>query len=229
MTDAVRRASARRDLLPDDSAAAEGLDVAGVDEVGRGPLAGPVVAGAVVLHPRRRIAGLRDSKELTAPAREELAAAIRANAVAWALGRAEVEEIDRINILRASLVAMRRAVEALRVHVRVAYVDGNIAPALPCAAVAVVGGDARVPAISAASIIAKVARDAEMTAAARTHPGYGFEQHKGYATASHLRALRRLGPTPLHRRSFAPVERTKARTSTTGLWDARPEVAALGQ
>ena len=210
MTNAKRRQSPRRDLLGE-AAPAEGLDVAGVDEVGRGPLAGPVVAGAVVLHPERRIAGLRDSKELSPPVREELAAAIRESAVAWALGRAEVEEIDRINILRASLVAMRRAVEALRVRVRVAYVDGNIAPTLPCATVAVVGGDARVPAISAASIIAKVARDAEMTAAARTHPGYGFEQHKGYATARHLQALRRLGPTPLHRRSFAPVERVCTR------------------
>ncbi len=206
MTKAPRRGSQRRDLLGE-AAPAEGLDVAGVDEVGRGPLAGPVVAGAVVLHPQRRIAGLRDSKELAAPVREELAALIRENAAAWALGRAEVEEIDRINILRASLVAMRRAVEALHMHVRVAYVDGNIAPTLPCATVAVVGGDARVPAISAASIIAKVARDAEMTAAAQAHPGYGFERHKGYATASHLHALQRLGPTPLHRRSFAPVER----------------------
>ena len=196
-----------RDLVGCANAVAEGTDVAGVDEVGRGPLAGPVVAGAVVLHPRRPIAGLRDSKALAASAREELAVAIRARAVACALGRAEVEEIDRINILRASLVAMRRAVEALRVRVRVAYVDGNIAPSLPCATVAVVGGDARVPAISAASILAKVARDAEMSAAAKAYPDYGFEHHKGYATARHLCALAKLGPTPLHRRSFAPVER----------------------
>ena len=180
-------------------------DVAGVDEVGRGPLAGPVVAAAVVLDPARPIAGLKDSKMLLPAEREALAEAIRERAVAWALGRAEVAEIDRINILRASLAAMQRAVEALAVVVRVAYVDGNIAPALPCPAVAVVGGDAKVPAISAASIVAKVARDAEMVAAAAEYPEYGFECHKGYATARHLAALRRFGPTPLHRRSFAPV------------------------
>ena len=183
----------------------EGAHVAGVDEVGRGPLAGPVVAGAVVLDPARPIEGLRDSKELTAARRDELAAEIRERAHAWALGRAEVAEIDRINILRAALVAMRRAVEGLPLGVRVAYIDGNIAPTLACASVAVVGGDATVPAISAASIIAKVARDAEMAAAARRYPGYGFECHKGYATAAHLDSLRRLGPTPLHRRTFAPV------------------------
>ena len=183
----------------------EGAHVAGVDEVGRGPLAGPVVAGAVVLDPARPIAGLRDSKELTAARREELAAEIRERAHAWALGRAEVTEIDRINILRASLVAMRRAVEGLPHGVRVAYIDGNVAPTLRCASVAVVGGDATVPAISAASIIAKVARDAEMSSAATRYPGYGFECHKGYATAAHLDSLRRLGPTPLHRRTFAPV------------------------
>ncbi len=183
----------------------QGPHVAGVDEVGRGPLAGPVIAGAVVLDPADPIDGLRDSKELSAKTRRELAAQIRARAIAWAIGRAEVSEIDRINILRASLVAMRRAVEALAANVRVAYIDGNIAPALPCAAVPVVGGDAKVPAISAASIIAKVARDAEMVAAAKRFPGYGFECHKGYATAAHLIALQRLGPTSLHRRTFAPV------------------------
>lgn len=180
-------------------------DVAGVDEVGRGPLAGPVVAAAVVLDPARPIAGLKDSKALLPAEREALAAAIRERAVAWALGRAEVAEVDRINILRASLAAMRRAVEALAIGVRVAYVDGNIAPTLSCPAVAVVGGDAKVPAISAASIVAKVARDAEMVAVAAQYPAYGFECHKGYATPRHLAALRRFGPTPLHRRSFAPV------------------------
>ena len=189
---------------------AEGEHVAGVDEVGRGPLAGPVFAAAVVLHPERPIAGLRDSKALTATQREELAAHIRERAFAWALGRADVQEIDRINILRASLVAMRRAVDALAADVRLVYVDGNIAPALACPTVAVVGGDAKVPAISAASIVAKVARDAEMRAASQRYPGYGFERHKGYATPSHLAALRRLGPTPLHRRSFAPVRDEQA-------------------
>ena len=193
------------DLLGERDLMFEGAHVAGVDEVGRGPLAGPVVAGAVVLDPARPIEGLRDSKELTAARRDELAAEIRERAHAWALGRAEVAEIDRINILRAALVAMRRAVEGLPLGVRVAYIDGNIAPTLACASVAVVGGDATVPAISAASIIAKVARDAEMAAAARRYPGYGFECHKGYATAAHLDSLRRLGPTPLHRRTFAPV------------------------
>ena len=183
----------------------EGADVAGVDEAGRGPLAGPVIAGAVVLDPARPIAGLKDSKALPAAEREALAAAIRERAVAWALGRADVGEIDQRNILRASLAAMRRAVDALGIAVRVAYVDGNIAPVMSCAAVAVVGGDAKVPAISAASIVAKVARDAEMVAVARQYPRYGFDCHKGYATARHLAALRRFGPTPLHRRSFAPV------------------------
>lgn len=192
-------------LLADAGVAQQGVDVAGVDEVGRGPLAGPVLAGAVVLDPARPIVGLKDSKALPAAVRETLAATIRERAAAWALGRAEVAEIDRINILQASLAAMRRAVEALAVAVRVAYVDGNIAPPLHCTTVAVVGGDAKVPAISAASILAKVARDAEMVAAAAEYPQYGFECHKGYATARHLAALRQFGPTPLHRRSFAPV------------------------
>lgn len=204
MGEAPRDASVA-DLVEAAGQPLEGADVAGVDEAGRGPLAGPVIAGAVVLDPGRPIAGLKDSKALPAPEREALAATIRERAVAWALGRAEVAEIDQRNILRASLAAMRRAVDALGVALRVAYVDGNIAPALPCAAVAVVGGDATVPAISAASIVAKVARDAEMTALAQEFPHYGFECHKGYATARHLAALRRFGPTPLHRRSFAPV------------------------
>lgn len=195
-----------RDLFGEPSVGANGIDVVGVDEVGRGPLAGPVVAGAVILDPVRKIKGLKDSKELTPEKREELAAEIRDSATAWALGRAEVVEIDRINILRATLVAMRRAVDALAADVRIAYIDGNIAPAIEgCATVTVIGGDAKVPAISAASIIAKVARDAEMVAEAKRFPGYGFECHKGYATARHLAALQELGPTPLHRRSFAPV------------------------
>ncbi|MYJ76374.1 MAG: ribonuclease HII [Gammaproteobacteria bacterium] len=195
-----------RDLFGEPGVGANGVDVAGVDEVGRGPLAGPVVAGAVVLDPRRGIKGLKDSKELEPERRAELATVIRERAMAWALGRAEVVEIDRINILRATLVAMRRAVEALAAEVRVAYIDGNMAPVIDgCATVTVIGGDAKIPAISAASIIAKVARDAEMVCAAERFPGYGFESHKGYATAVHLAALKRLGPTPLHRRSFAPV------------------------
>lgn len=191
--------------------------IAGVDEVGRGPLAGPVVAAAVVLDPARPIDGLQDSKALGPARREELDVEIRARALAFALGRADVAEIDRVNILRATLVAMRRAVEGLAIAVRVAYVDGNIAPALPCATVTVIGGDGSVPVIGAASIIAKVARDAEMAAAARRYPGYGFECHKGYATPAHLEALERLGPTPLHRRSFAPVsEAFAAATNAAG-------------
>ena len=193
------------DLIDTAGAAEQGLHIAGVDEVGRGPLAGPVVAAAVVLDPAKPIDGLRDSKQLSAAPRERLAVEIRARAFAWAIGRAEAAEIDRINILQATLVAMRRAVEALTVDIRVAYIDGNIAPTLPCAAVPVIGGDDLVPAISAASIVAKVARDAEMTAAAERYPDYGFERHKGYPTKAHLAALHRFGPTPLHRRSFAPV------------------------
>ena len=181
--------------------------LAGVDEVGRGPLAGPVMAAAVVLDPKRPIEGIRDSKELSAGQREELAAEIRERALAWALGRADVEEIDRINILRATLVAMRRAVAGLGVTPTVAYVDGNIAPSLSCPAVTVVRGDATMPMIGAASILAKVSRDREMRGAAERFPGYGFDRHKGYATAAHLRALKRLGPTSIHRRSFAPVAR----------------------
>ena len=181
--------------------------LAGVDEVGRGPLAGPVMAAAVVLDPKRPVEGIRDSKELTAPQREELAGKIRERALAWSIGRADVEEIDRINILRATLVAMRRAVAGLGVTPTVAYVDGNMAPNLSCPAVTVVRGDATMPMIGAASILAKVTRDQEMRRAAERFPGYDFERHKGYATAAHLRALRRLGPTPIHRRSFAPVRR----------------------
>ncbi len=179
---------------------------AGVDEVGRGPLAGPVVAAAVVLSdggPQ----GLRDSKKLTARRREALAEEIRNSALCWSLGRAEVEEIDRLNILRASHLAMQRAVAGLALPPELILVDGNLLPSFPIPAVAVVKGDDRVPTISAASILAKVARDEEMIALADRHPGYGFERHKGYGTAAHLEALRTLGPTPHHRRSFAPVRR----------------------
>ncbi len=181
--------------------------VCGLDEVGRGPLAGPVVAAAVVLDPARPIDGLADSKTLTPARREALAAEIRAHALAWALGRAEVEEIDRINILQASLAAMRRAVEALPIEVDHALVDGNRIPdGLTCSAEAIVGGDGREPAIAAASIIAKVSRDQEMVALDRRYPGYGFASHKGYPTRTHLEALRTLGACPIHRRSFAPVK-----------------------
>jgi len=179
--------------------------IAGVDEVGRGPLAGPVVAAAVILDPARPIAGLADSKTLSPIRREQLATEIRAKALAWALGRAEVAEIDRLNILQASLLAMQRAIAALSIVPEQALVDGNRCPPLACPCRAIVKGDATVPAISAASILAKVARDAEMGELHERYPRYGFAQHKGYPTAAHRDALRRFGPCPEHRRSFAPV------------------------
>ncbi|HOW61386.1 MAG TPA: ribonuclease HII [Candidatus Contendobacter sp.] len=179
--------------------------IAGVDEVGRGPLAGPVVAAAVILDPARPIAGLADSKTLSPLRREQLATEIRAKALAWALGRAEVAEIDRLNILQASLLAMQRAIAALSIVPEQALVDGNRCPPLACPCRAIVKGDATVPAISAASILAKVARDAEMGELHERYPRYGFAQHKGYPTAAHRDALRRFGPCPEHRRSFAPV------------------------
>ena len=180
----------------------------GVDEVGRGPLAGPVVAAAVILDPRRPIAGLADSKELSERRREALAETIRSQALAWALGRAEVAEIDRLNILHASLLAMRRAVQGLTPVPQHALIDGNrLPPELPCSAQAIIGGDASEPSISAASILAKVARDAELVALDARYPGYGLARHKGYPTAAHLAALERLGVTEIHRRSFAPVRR----------------------
>ena len=183
----------------------DGRRVAGVDEAGRGPLAGPVLAAAVVLDPARPIPGLRDSKQLSFKRRESLAEQIRSEALDWGVGRAEVEEIDRLNILQAALLAMRRAVEQLSTPLDAAFVDGNARPRLSCAVVTIVGGDATVPAISAASILAKVARDSDMISLAAAHPEYGFDRHKGYATTEHLRALSRHGPCDLHRRSFAPV------------------------
>jgi ribonuclease HII len=179
--------------------------VAGVDEVGRGPLAGPVVAAAVILDVTRPIEGLADSKTLSARRREELSVLIKERALCWALGRAEVEEIDRLNILQASLLAMQRAVTALVLTPHSVMVDGNQPPQLDCSVQTVVRGDATVPAISAASILAKVARDAEMCEMDRRFPGYGFSGHKGYPTSVHLEAMKRLGISPIHRRSFAPV------------------------
>lgn len=182
------------------------LLIAGVDEAGRGPLAGPVIAAAVILNPARPIAGLADSKTLSETRREQLAAAIRTHALAWALGRADVAEIDRINILQASLLAMRRAVENLRLTPSQVLVDGNQCPSgLACPCQAIIKGDATVPAISAASILAKVARDAELRELHDRYPAYGFARHKGYPTLAHREALRRFGPCPEHRRSFAPV------------------------
>jgi ribonuclease HII len=181
--------------------------IAGVDEVGRGPLAGPVVAAAVILDPARPIAGLADSKQLSEKRREQLAEIIRERALAWCIARAEVEEIDSINILQASLLAMQRAVRGLDPVAEFALIDGNRCPELPCPARAVVKGDSRVAAISAASIIAKVARDREMVALDRVYPGYGLARHKGYPSRQHVEALQALGVTPIHRRSYAPVRR----------------------
>ncbi len=181
--------------------------VAGVDEVGRGPLAGPVVAAAVILDPERPIEGLADSKVLSAAKRECLAEEIRQRALAWGVGRAEVEEIDRINILQASLLAMQRAIAALSVAPQFALIDGNRCPSLPCPAEAVIKGDARVASISAASILAKVVRDRELVELDARYPGYGLAKHKGYPSKQHLEALASLGVTPVHRRSYAPVRR----------------------
>lgn len=178
---------------------------AGVDEAGRGPLAGPVYAAAVILDRRRRIRGLDDSKKLSEPARESLAAAIRERALAWAIGVATVEEIDRVNIFHASMLAMRRAVQALSIQPEEILVDGAHCPEVECAARAIVDGDAKVGAISAASILAKTARDAEMRALHERFPQYGFDRHKGYATAEHLAALKAHGACEAYRRSFAPV------------------------
>jgi ribonuclease HII len=179
--------------------------ICGVDEAGRGPLAGPVVAAAVILDPARPIVGLADSKKLSARRREKLAAEIRANALAWSIAEASVEEIDRINILQATLLAMQRAVAGLSILPTEVLIDGNRCPVLAVPARAIVGGDATVAAISAASILAKTSRDAGLVTLHARYPQYGFERHKGYGTAEHLAALRLHGPTPAHRRSFAPV------------------------
>ncbi len=185
--------------------------VAGVDEAGRGPLAGPVVAAAVILHPARCPDGLADSKKLSAARRERLYAAICAEAVAWSVAEVSVAEIDRINILQASLLAMEKAVAGLAVTPARALVDGNQAPRLPCPVQTVVGGDALEPAISAASILAKVHRDRLMCELDAQYPGYGLAGHKGYPTKAHIRALEELGVTPVHRTSYAPVRRVLER------------------
>ena len=178
---------------------------AGTDEVGRGPLAGGVVAAAVILHPEKPITGLNDSKKLTLLQRERCFLEIQDKARAYSVARANVAEIDELNILHASLLAMRRAVEALAVEPDYVFVDGNRCPAWDYPSEAVVKGDALVPAIAAASVLAKVTRDREMLTLEEEYPGYGFAQHKGYPTAKHLEALERLGPCAIHRVSFAPV------------------------
>lgn len=181
--------------------------VAGVDEVGRGPLCGAVVTAAVILDPARPILGLNDSKKLTEARRELLFDEICEKALSWCIARAEVEEIDQLNILHATMLAMQRAVAGLHITPRLALIDGNRCPQLAVPSAAVVKGDSKVPAIAAASILAKVSRDREMQALDRQYPGYGIAGHKGYPTAVHLEALQRLGPTPVHRRSFGPVRR----------------------
>lgn len=193
------------DLFAEAGLAPEAVLTAGVDEAGRGPLAGPVCAAAVILDPENPIKGLADSKKLTAKKREALEPLIKARALAWCVAWGSVEEIDRLNILQATMLAMTRAVEGLSVRPQLVLVDGNRTPRLPMHAEAIVKGDALVPAISAASILAKTARDRLMADLAKQYPGYGFEVHAGYGTKRHLEALRALGPTPEHRRSFAPV------------------------
>ncbi|EAR10236.1 ribonuclease HII [Reinekea blandensis] len=187
---------------------AELSHVAGVDEVGRGPLAGKVVTAAVILDPARPIDGLNDSKKLSPARRLALSQHIRENALSYAVAEASVEEIDELNILGATMLAMRRAVEALSVAPNFCLIDGNrLPPGLPCPAEAIVKGDGSVPAISAASILAKVTRDQQMLDLHQQHPEYGFDQHKGYGTAQHLAALVKFGPLKEHRRSFAPVRK----------------------
>jgi ribonuclease HII len=181
--------------------------ICGVDEAGRGPLAGPVYAAAVVLNPARPIAGLKDSKLLSESKRNSLAGRIHENAIAWAVAYATVEEIDRLNILQATMLAMQRAVEGLSVRPDEAWIDGNRCPKLACRARAFVQGDRLHPVISAASILAKTARDAEMLHMHARYPQYGFDRHKGYPTAEHLALLRQHGASAIHRRSFAPVRR----------------------
>ena len=190
---------------PDTNFDREAERAAGTDEVGRGPLAGDVVAAAVILDDDKIIVGLNDSKKLSPRQREALALEIKSNALCYAVARASVEEIDRLNILQASLLAMDRAVTQLRVIPNFVYVDGNHLPFWHYPSQAVVKGDARVPAIAAASILAKVVRDAEMVELDSAYPGYGLAQHKGYPTRQHLEALHKLGPSPIHRRSFGPV------------------------
>ena len=179
--------------------------IAGTDEVGRGPLAGEVVAAAVILDPTTPIPGLKDSKKLSDKQRQQLVILIKERALALAIGRSSVMEIDSLNILEASLLAMRRAVEALPLRPQLVYVDGNHLPDWRYKSKAIVRGDVKIPAIAAASVLAKVTRDLEMEALDSLYPGYGLAKHKGYPTKQHLEALAKLGPSPIHRKSFAPV------------------------
>ena len=178
---------------------------AGIDEAGRGPLAGPVVAAAVVLDPDKPINGLNDSKALKHEVRLALKDEIQERSIGWALGCANVEEIDRLNILQATLLAMRRAVSNLNMSIDMALVDGNVDPGLACPTKTIVRGDTKVAAISAASILAKVFRDSVMVSSSEDYPEYGFDRHKGYGTREHLFALKQYGPSTFHRKTFAPV------------------------
>ncbi|MEO7917422.1 MAG: ribonuclease HII [Dokdonella sp.] len=203
---------------------------AGVDEAGRGPLAGPVVVAAVILDPRRPIAGLADSKVLSALRREELAIEIRQRALAWSVIAVEADEIDRVNILQATMLGMSRALRALRLMPSLALIDGNRLPDdLPCAGRAIVDGDASEPAISAASILAKTERDRLLIALERTYPNYGFARHKGYPTVAHFAALNLHGPCPQHRRSFAPVRNALARLGARREEDAESSIRTYSE
>ncbi len=202
---------------------------AGIDEVGRGCLAGPVYAAAVILPPDHGLAGLRDSKKLSAAQRERLAPLIRERALAWAIGAADIEEIDRHNILQATFIAMRRAVGMLDLRPTLCLVDGNQMPPLNLPTQMIVGGDATVDCIMAAAIVAKVARDAEMNALDLRYPGYGFARNKGYGTAEHLAALRERGPCAMHRMSFAPCAQSAFRFPAAGFSGAEAELSESGK
>ena len=194
-------------MLIDDLEVNETDLIAGVDEVGRGPLAGPVVAAAVILDPKKPIDGLCDSKKMSANRRLEMSDKIKSNSLAWSLGRAEAKEIDEINILQASLLARKRAIEVLNIEPDIVLVDGNYTPSVNFKKKAIVRGDSLISEISAASIIAKVERDNEMIALDEIYPGYGFSSHKGYPTKQHIESLKRLGITDIHRITFSPVSK----------------------
>ena len=194
-------------MLIDDLEVNETDLIAGVDEVGRGPLAGPVVAAAVILDPKKPIDGLCDSKKMSANRRLEMSDKIKSNSLAWSLGRAEAKEIDEINILQASLLAMKRAIEVLNIEPDIVLVDGNYTPSINFKKKAIVKGDSFISEISAASIIAKVERDNEMIALDEIYPGYGFSSHKGYPTKQHIESLKKLGITDIHRITFSPVSK----------------------
>lgn len=196
--------------------------ICGIDEAGRGPLAGPVVAAAVILDRKRRINGLNDSKQLTEERRDILAARIKERAISWGVGVATVEEIDTVNIRQANFLAMQRAFAQLSIQPTHVLVDGNDPPPIACKVTCIIGGDALETCISAASILAKTHRDAMMVELCAQYPGYGFSQHKGYGVAAHLEALRRLGPSPAHRRSFRPVREALERSGELIIADRLP-------